>query len=76
MNDRPVPTVTRDQLATTFSCSHAELGRLLRERLVPMPVRIEGAILWFADEVAIAIADGHIPGLLARRRQHRAQAVA
>ena len=48
-----------------------ELGRLLRERLVPMPVRIEGAILWFADEVAIAIADGHIPGLLARRRPAR-----
>ena len=62
-------TVTRDQLAQTFGATHMELGRLLRERLVPLPVRIEGAILWFADEVAICVADGHIPGLLERRRK-------
>lgn len=76
MTDHIQPTVTRDQLATAFQCSHAELGRLLRERFAPMPVRIEGAILWFADEVTTAVADGHLPGLLARRRQHRAAAAA
>ncbi len=65
-------TVTRDQLAQTFGATHAELGRLLRERLVPPPVRIEGAIMWFADEVAICLGDGHIPGLLARRRARAA----
>lgn len=43
---------TREQLTAIYGCSHADLGRLLRDRLAPMPIRIEGAIYWFEDEVA------------------------
>jgi len=69
---RPVPTMTRDQLATLYQCTHAELGRLLRERAAPLPVRLEGAILWYEDEVKDAARAAKIAALLARRRQQRA----
>ena len=59
--------LTREQVAQKFECTHAELGRLLRERYSPLPVRIDGAILWFADEVEEA-APG-VKQLIARRRQ-------
>lgn len=52
LNDRSrIPTITREALAQMYGCSHGDLGRLLRERLCPLPVRVEGAILWFSDEV-------------------------
>ena len=65
----PTPSLTRDQLASLFECSHAELGRLLRERNAPLPVRIEGAILWFEDEAREPKTLTLIAGLLERRRQ-------
>lgn len=63
------PTLTRDQVAGALSCSHAELGQLLREKRAPLPVRVAGVALWFEDEVAAfkAAADK----LLARRRERR-----
>lgn len=42
---------TRENLAYILKCSHGELGRLLRARLAPLPIRVDGQILWFCDEV-------------------------
>lgn len=47
---------TRENLVYLFRCSHGELGRLLRAKLAPLPVRIDGQILWFVDEVLNAQA--------------------
>jgi hypothetical protein len=43
--------LTRENLVYLFRCSHGELGRMLARKMAPLPVRIEGQILWFADEV-------------------------
>lgn len=51
---RPMPTVYRDHLVTALACSHFELGRLLREKIAPLPVRLDGTILWYEDEIASA----------------------
>jgi hypothetical protein len=45
---------TRENLTALFKCSHGELGRLLARKMAPLPVRIDGTILWYADEVASA----------------------
>jgi hypothetical protein len=66
-----IPTLSRDQVAAAFGCSHAELGRLLRERNAPLPVRREGATLWFADEIQDPALGSRVAGLLQRRRQPR-----
>lgn len=58
--------LTREQVAARFECSFTELGRLLRERFSPLPVKVNGQILWHADEVAQAEPD--VKKLLARRR--------
>jgi hypothetical protein len=42
---------TREQLTVLYKCSHGELGRLLVRRLVPLPIRIDGTIYWYADEI-------------------------
>jgi len=42
---------TRENLGYLYRCSHGELGRLLRAKLAPLPVRIDGQILWYVDEV-------------------------
>ncbi len=63
--------LTREQVAQAFQCTHGELGRLLRERFSPLPVRVEGAILWFADEVEEAAPDVRV--LLERRRKTKSQ---
>ena len=42
---------TREQVVRIYGCSHGEFSRLLIRKVAPMPIRIEGAILWFADEV-------------------------
>jgi len=42
---------TRENLTQLYRCSHGELGRMLSRRMAPLPVRINGAILWFVDEV-------------------------
>ena len=64
------PTLTRDQVAAALSCSHAELGQLLREKRVPLPVRVAGgAALWFEDEVERFAPD--VERLLKARRARR-----
>jgi hypothetical protein len=56
----PPPTAaamyTRENLTALFKCSHGELGRLLSRRMAPLPVRIDGVILWWIDEVQNATA--------------------
>jgi len=41
---------TRENLVYLYQCSHGELGRLLKARLAPLPIRIDGQILWYCDE--------------------------
>lgn len=41
---------TREQLTILYRCSHGELGRLLVRKMAPLPIRVDGAILWFVDE--------------------------
>lgn len=43
---------TREQLTTLYRCSHGELGRLLVRKQAPLPIRVDGAILWFVDEAS------------------------
>lgn len=47
---------TRENLTLLLKCSHGELGRLLARRMAPLPVRIDGQILWYVDEVIPAQA--------------------
>ena len=47
---RRQPTLTRDNLIVALGCTHYELGRLLREKIAPLPVRLDGAILFHEDE--------------------------
>lgn len=41
---------TRENLTQIYRCSHGELGRLLARKMAPLPIRIDGQILWFVDE--------------------------
>ena len=66
------PTLTRDQVTGLYQCSHSELGRLLRDKVAPLPVRIDGAILWYKDECEDTAVRTRIASLLQRRRQPRA----
>jgi hypothetical protein len=47
----PAAMYTRENLTVLFKCSHGELGRLLARKMAPLPVRIDGQILWYIDEV-------------------------
>jgi len=47
---------TRENLTVLFKCSHGELGRLLARKMAPLPVRIDGQILWWIDEIQNAQA--------------------
>jgi hypothetical protein len=47
---------TREHVTITYRCSHGELGRMLARKMVPLPIRVEGQILWFVDEVLAAQA--------------------
>jgi hypothetical protein len=47
---------SREQLVILYHCSHGELGRLLKARMAPLPIRIDGAILWYVDETLNAQA--------------------
>lgn len=55
MTTRPTPTMYRDTLVSALGCSHFELGRLIREKIAPTPVRIDGVILWYEDECRAAL---------------------
>lgn len=47
---------TREHLTILYRCSHGELGRLLVRKQAPLPIRIEGQILWHVDEAINAQA--------------------
>src|ERR1700730_2976220 len=47
---------TRENLTLLLKCSHGELGRLLARRMARLPVRTDGPILWYVDEVIPAQA--------------------
>lgn len=47
---------TRENLVYLYQCSHGDLGRLLRARLAPLPIRVDGQILWFVDEALSSAA--------------------
>lgn len=52
---RVIPTLQRDAVVRALGVSHFELGRLLRERIAPLPVSLNGAVLWHSDEVSAAV---------------------
>jgi hypothetical protein len=47
---------TREMLTMLYRCSHGELGRLLARNMAPLPIRVDGTILWYQDETMIALA--------------------
>lgn len=47
---------TREQMTILYHCSHGELGRLLVRRMAPIPIRVDGQIVWFVDEARNAHA--------------------
>ena len=47
---------SREHLTILYHCSHGELGRLLARNMMPLPIRVEGAILWYADEAMNALS--------------------
>lgn len=61
---------TRDNLTRVYACDHAELGRLLRDKIAPLPIRVDGNVFWFADEIANSIPD--VQRVLDRQRRRRA----
>ena len=65
----PPAMYTRENLTVLFKCSHGELGRLLARKMAPLPVRIDGQILWYIDEVQNATAT--VQRTLERWKQRR-----
>jgi hypothetical protein len=61
------PSLTREDLAKLYGVSQGYLGYLLREKKVPLPVRINGETLWYADEVAPTLP--RIKSLLERKKK-------
>src|ERR1700680_1962787 len=47
---------TRENLTLLLKCSHGELGRLLARRMMALPIRVDGQILWYVDDVIPAQA--------------------
>lgn len=45
------PTLARESLVKLYGVSQGYLGYLLREKKIPLPVRINGEILWYKDEI-------------------------
>lgn len=58
---------TREQLTQAYHCNHAELGRLLRDKIAPLPIRVDGTIYWFADEVSASVFN--VTKVIERRRK-------
>jgi hypothetical protein len=61
------PTVTREELVKIYDVSQGYLGYLLREKKIPLPVRINGDILWYVDEVHNSLPK--IKSFLERRKK-------
>ena len=55
--DRVAAMYTRENLTVLYRCSHGELGRLLARRMAPLPIRVDGTILWHVDECLSAQAN-------------------
>lgn len=47
---------SRENLTQLYRCSHGELGRLLSRKMAPLPIRLDGEILWYVDEALAAQA--------------------
>jgi hypothetical protein len=47
---------SREHVTIAYRCSHGELGRLLARNMAPMPIRVDGFIGWYVDEVLTAMA--------------------
>lgn len=73
--NHPTPTMYRDTLVAALDCSHFELGRLLRERIAPLPVRLDGVILWYEDEARAALDKCRDALDYWRRRREQSQKV-
>jgi hypothetical protein len=58
---------TREQVTALYGCSHAELGRLLRDKIAPMPIRVDNTTLWYQDEVSASAEK--VKHVLERRRK-------
>jgi hypothetical protein len=41
---------TREEVTRIYRCSHGELGRLLARHMAPLPIRVDGQIIWHVDE--------------------------
>lgn len=52
----PAPSSTIQWAGVTglLQCGSFELNRLLREKIAPLPVRVDGVTFWYADELAKA----------------------
>lgn len=61
------PNLDQHQVTLLLKCSHAELLRLLREKRAPLPVRVEGAVRWYQDEIETAAPA--VQTILMRRRK-------
>lgn len=59
---------TREHLTILYHCSHGELGRLLARNMAPLPIRVDGAILWYVDEALDSMAQ--VLRTLERWRRH------
>jgi hypothetical protein len=46
---------TREHVTILYKCGHTELGRLLKNHMAPMPIRVDGLICWYQDEVMNAV---------------------
>ncbi len=60
---------TREQMTILYRCTHGELGRLLCRLQAPLPVRIDGTILWYVDEAVNAASQ--VARTLERLRHRR-----
>lgn len=68
-----LPTLTREQVIEIYHCSHGDLGKLLREKRVPLPVRINGEIMWYRDEVEATKAK--VVSILAFRKSKKLKVI-
>lgn len=63
-----IPTIDREALAKIYEVNQGYLGYLLREKKVPLPVRINGETLWYLDEVEKTLPK--VLSFLSKRKKH------
>ena len=47
----PIPTLQWAGVTGLLQCGSFELNRLLREKIAPLPVRVDGSTFWYRDEL-------------------------